>query len=322
MNIYQRAREYGYINARLRAARPHLLTHRVMENLCDVQSVDAMVEILMGTAYGPYLDELRLKHKGVMLISHAVMKRFSEKTGMIERMMKDDNKRKMLYVVIGRFDVYNLKNLFLEVMKGRKFGSYVNAGDVRRKLDALREIKDVELLCRIVSNMGYAISKESKTYDRIVEDVERSYYERICALKKLCDAHDEWEVKKYIESIIDYKNFDIAIRKEKEVKFIDGGSIHASQIINAISKGREALIKLFGLQKLYSESNEDLSWMEELYDRMMLKDIIRKGNVNPFSLAGVIGFIKLLDIERRNIRSIAVAKNVLSAEQIKRKIIW
>lgn len=322
MNIYQRAREFGYINARLRAARPQFLSRRTLENLCDVQSVDAMIEILMSSAYAPYIEGLRSKHKGVMLISQAVLKRFIEKAGMIERMVKEDDKKKILYVATGRFDVYNLKNLFLEVMKGRTFGEYLNAGEVYKRLPALREMKDAELLCRVVSNMGYHINKESKNYDQIVDDIERAYYAKIYTLKPLCDTHDEWEVKQYIEDVIDYKNFDIAIRRGSDGEFIEGGSVPIKLIKKAAKNGRDHIIKIFGLQKLYEKCSGDLSWMEELYDRKILASIIKRGNVNPFSLAGVIGFIKLLDIERRNVRSIAIAKKALSAEQIKSKIIW
>ncbi|MGC8923898.1 MAG: V-type ATPase subunit [Candidatus Micrarchaeia archaeon] len=321
VSVYERAKEYGYINARLRAARPLFLSKETLNTLCEVETVEGMVEVLAGTVYGPYIERFSAEHSGFMLVSKSVMHRFSEKIEQISRMVQDEQKRKLLYAATGRIEVYNLKVLFLEVMGKLRDGDYVEGGTFSgKRLELLRNVKDVELLKRIVANYGYMIDKGSVEYSEIAEDIEKSYYAMLEQLKKMC--FDESEVRGYIESIIDYKNFDLVIRKGKDARLLPGGKIDHKEILRALRNGQEGLLKLFGLEELYEQCNGSLSWLEEMYDREILKNAIREGSIKPFSMIGVIGFIRRLDVERRNIRSIAVAKGVLTSEEIKKRIIW
>ncbi len=325
-DIYIKAREFGYVNARLRAARPHLLSRETLESLCEVESVDSMLELLLNTAYGPYIDKLRTKYGGFELISKVVMERFSKKVAQIEGMVRDERKAALLYAATGKLEAYNLRMLFLEAFRGAGYSpDYIEAGRVSgRRLGLLRDVEDVALLKKIVSDMGYPIHKESEKYVEIVDDIERAYYERLNQLKSMCG--DEPEVRMYIEKMIDYKNFDLALRRMKgniaEPKFLEGGSVHESVIRKAMGGNAADVAEVFGIGDLYEKYGSDPSWLEEMYDRKLLEWAMSTGAAEPFSMIGIIGFIKRLDVERRNIRSIAIAKNILSADEIKKRIIW
>ncbi|MEM3364353.1 MAG: V-type ATPase subunit [Candidatus Micrarchaeia archaeon] len=323
-DINIRAREFGYANARLRAARTQFVDSATMNAMCDVATVDAMLELMLNTAYAEHIEALRTRYGGTMLVARALMERMGRKIAQIEGMVHNKRKLPLLYVAIGKIEVYNLKLLFLEAMKGGDFTyDYVPAGAISgRRLERLRAVKDIELLKRIVTEMGYTISSNSQEYAHIVDDIERAYYRRIAELKRLCE--DEPEVRIYIEKIIDYKNFDLALRAHKfgwNVTYISGGSVPLDKVKKASSEGIDAIVRLFGVGDIYDKSKGDLSWMEELYERKLMLWIMKAGNSNPFSMAGIIGFINRLDIERRNLRSIAVSKGVLKPEEIKPRLI-
>ncbi len=323
-DIYTRAREFGYANARLRATRPQLIDRATLDAMCDVGTMDAMLELMLNTAYGAHVETLRARHTGAMLVDRAVMERFSKKVAQIEGMVRDGKKLPLLYAATGRLEVYNLKLLFLEAIEGGDYASdYVQVGATSgKKLERMRAVKDVELLKRIVSDMGYSIGNETQKYAQIIDEIEKAYYERLAALKALCD--DEPEVRTYLEKLIDYKNFDLALRAHKfgsKVEYLGGGSVPKDKAKKASAEGVDALVKLYGLEDVYEKSKGDLSWMEELYDRKLMAWITKSGAANPFSMAGIIGFVKRLDIERRNVRSIAVSKGVLKPEEIKPRLI-
>ncbi|MCX8200461.1 MAG: V-type ATPase subunit [Candidatus Micrarchaeota archaeon] len=322
-DINIRAREFGYANARLRAARTQFVDSTTLNAMCDVATVDAMIELMLNTSYAEHVEALRTKYHGVMLVARALMERFGKKVAQIEEMVHNKEKVPLLYVAIGKIEVYNLKLLFLEAMKGRNFGDdYVPVGAVSgRRLERLRAVKDIELLKRIVTEMGYEISSESQEYAQVIDDIERAYYRRIARLKDVCA--DEPEVRMYIEKIIDYKNFDLAIRTRKfgwKITYLSGGSVPVDKIKKACAEGDEALVRLFGVADIYEKSKGDLSWMEELYERKLMQWIMKVGSANPFSMAGIIGFINRLDVERRNLRTIAVSKGVLKPEEIKPRL--
>jgi vacuolar-type H+-ATPase subunit C/Vma6 len=323
-DIYTRVLEFGYANARLRATRPQLIDRATLDAMCDVGTMDAMLELMLNTAYGAHVESLRARHKGAMLVDRAVMERFSKKVAQIEGMVRDREKLPLLYAATGKLEVYNLKLLFLEAIEGGDFTSdYVQVGAASgKRLERMRAVKDVELLKRIVSDMGYSIGNETLKYAQIIDEIERAYYERIAGLKALCD--DEPEVRTYLEKLIDYKNFDLALRAHKfgsKVEYLDGDSVPKDKARKASAEGVDALVKLYGLADVYEKSKGDLSWMEELYDRKLMMWITKSGAANPFSMAGIIGFVKRLDIERRNVRSIAVSKGVLKPEEIKPRLI-
>gem|GEM_PF-4641423 len=324
-DIYTRAQQFGYINARLRAARPQLIDSATLGAMCEVESVEAMIELLLPTAYGPYIESLRTRYSGALLVSRAVMERFSKKVAQIEGMIKNNRKRPLLYAATGQLELYNLRLLFLEAMEGGDYSSeYVQVGSISgKRLERMRAAKDIDLLKKIASEMGYTISTDSTRYAQIVDDMERAYYKRIAELKALCD--DEPELRICLEKMIDYKNFDLAVRALKfgsTVKYIAGGEVPIDKTKKAVGEGMEALVKVYGLEKVYEKSKGDLSWTEELYDREIMLWITKASVANPFSMAGVIGFIGRLDIERRNLRSIVVSKGVLKPEEIKSKLIW
>jgi len=101
-----------------------------------------------------------------------------------------------------------------------------------------------------------------------------------------------------------------------------GGLVPTDAIKKGMKLGVEEVVELFGIREEYGKCEGNLSWLEEMYDRKLLKWVVRSGSANPFSVIGIVGFVRLLDIEARNVRSIAVAKSVFGPDEIKGKIIW
>ncbi len=316
--------KFGYVNARLRASRSLYLTEPVFNDLVDVKTVAAMAEILSTTAYGDFLKDLQTRYTGPELIGKVVLRRFTTKIEHIKSMVPLD-KRYLLYVVLGKYDVSNLKILFLEHFNKTDFKSeYVRTGYYFNwpTLKKMRDVTDLKHLINIVKDKGYHINDDSKTYSQIIEDIERSYYNNLKILKY--EDIEEFEVRGYIEKLIDHKNFDFALRRtvfNYDLEYLEGGSISKDKLKTGEFKNIEDVVKFFNVENMCKESCNDISWLEELYDRKITSWVIHQAFTKPVSVIGVIGYIRRLDNERRNIRSIAVSKGIMSPEEIKAKLI-
>jgi vacuolar-type H+-ATPase subunit C/Vma6 len=324
MDYVKKHIQFGYVNARLRASRALYLSESTLNDLIDVKTVNAMTEILSNTAYSEYLKELQTRYSGTELINKVVLRRFTNKLEHIKGMVVLE-KRHLLYVALGKFDVYNLKILFLEHFKKEEYKSeYVWAGYNFNwpTLKKMRDVTDLKHLINIVRDKGYYISDDSKTYSDIIEDIERSYYNNLKSLKY--DCYEELEVRSYIEKLIDHKNFDLALRKTAfnyNLDYLEGGSIEKEKLTSHEFKTIEEVVSFFNVENFCDETCGDLSWLEELYERKITDWVIHQAFTKPFSIIGVIGYIRRLDNERRNIRSIAISKGVMAPEEVKAKLI-
>lgn len=324
MDYIKKHTDFGYVNARLRASRSLFLTESTLNDLIDVKSVAAMIEILSNTAYGDFLKDLQTRYSGSELIGKVVLRRFTNKVEHIKSMVVLE-KRPLLYVVLGKYDVYNLKILFLEFFNKEDFKSdYVRTGYHFNwpTLKKMRDVTDLKHLINIVKDKGYYISDDSKTYAEIIEDIERSYYNNLKCLKNEC--YEDLEVKGYIEKLINHKNFDLALRKTAfnyKIEYLEGGSIPKSNLNTQDFKSIEEVVKFFDVEHFCGETCGDISWLEELYERKITEWVIHKAFVKPVSIIGVVGYIRRLDNEQKNVRSIATAKGIMSPEEIKNKLI-
>jgi vacuolar-type H+-ATPase subunit C/Vma6 len=324
MDYVKKHIQFGYVNARLRASRSLYLSESTLNDLIDVKTVTAMTEILSNTAYSEYLKNLQTRYSGPELISKVVLRRFTNKVEHIKSMVVLE-KRHLLYVVLGKYDVFNLKILFLEHFNKEEFKSdYVRTGYNFNwsTLKKMRDVTDLKHLINIVKDKGYHIREESKTYSEIIEDIERSYYNNLKSLKHEC--YDELEVRTYIEKLIDHKNFDLALRKTAftyDLEYLEGGSINKEELSVQDFKTIEDVVNFFKVENFCGEKCGDISWLEELYERKITDWVIHQAFTKPFSIIGVVGYIRRLDNERRNIRSIAVSKGIMTPEEIKAKLI-
>ena len=120
------------------------------------------------------------------------------------------------------------------------------------------------------------------------------------------------------------KNFDLALRRTAfnyKVEYLEGGSFKKETLNVQEFKNIEDVVKFFNVENFCKESCNDISWLEELYERKITNWVIHQAFTKPFSIIGVIGYIRRLDNERRNIRSIAVSKGIMKPEDIKSKLI-
>ena len=324
MDFIKKHTQFGYVNARLRASRALYLNEDVLNDLTDVKTVNSMIEILSNTAYAEYMKDLQTRYTGPDLIGKVVLRRFTNKVEHIKNMVPLE-KRHLLYIVLGKYDVYNLKILFLEHFNKSDFKSeYVRTGYYLNwpTLKKMRDVTDLKHLINIVKDKGYHIRDESKTYSEIIEDIERSHYNNLKYLRY--KSYEEPEVSEYIKKLIDHKNFDLALRKtvfSYDLEYLEGGSFKKEMLGVQEFKTIEDVVSFFKVENFCNEKCGDISWLEELYERKITDWVIHQAFTKPFSIIGIVGYIRRLDNERRNIRSIAISKGIMKPDEIKAKLI-
>jgi len=109
---------YGYSNARVRAMRTLLLTHRQAEDLLKVKTSAAVCEYLSRTAYREDFSHMPAKITDEERVEIAVSRNFARTAQMLLRITPGQSKM-TLRAFLSRYDVHNVKTILLAKKLGR-----------------------------------------------------------------------------------------------------------------------------------------------------------------------------------------------------------
>jgi V/A-type H+-transporting ATPase subunit C len=127
------AGEYDYGNARLRAMKSRLLDRLVYEELLNTATFDELISALARTPYRPDVETALMRYGGARCIAEAVRLNVARECGQI-RSFFDGEPRRLIGVLLGRWDVFNLKTILRGHARGiptdQIVESLVPAGDL------------------------------------------------------------------------------------------------------------------------------------------------------------------------------------------------
>jgi V/A-type H+-transporting ATPase subunit C len=103
-------RDYGYGNARVRGMRSRLLAPRFFDELMETSDLMKIIQMLIGTEYGPYIEAAIIKGRTPAAMDEALR---DNMVGTFQKIMGFLNAEayKLVGTLLGRWDLFNLKSI-------------------------------------------------------------------------------------------------------------------------------------------------------------------------------------------------------------------
>ncbi len=89
----------------------HLLDPAVFEILILKPDVESIITELTNTAYKDEIEKARVQYHGIMCIEVALRRDFTAAFRKILRFMKGDESEKYIKILLGRWDIQNIKTI-------------------------------------------------------------------------------------------------------------------------------------------------------------------------------------------------------------------
>lgn len=130
--------DYGYCNARVRGMRSRLLKTSYLEDLMTAQDLSAIIQSLLTTEYGPYLESRLLHGRTAQQIDLALrddmVETFQKVLGML-----NDEALELVEVLLGKWDLFDVKTVV------RGLHMELPSDEIAESLIALGRLSQVEL---------------------------------------------------------------------------------------------------------------------------------------------------------------------------------
>jgi len=334
--------DHGYANARIRAMKAQLLESSVFEKMLAMKDLPEIIVALDNTSYGSEIHEEVLKVGGLIGIEEGLRASTSAELQKILNIINPEAK-KMIEVLLGRWDVQNLKT----ILRGQHIGgnkaeiisSLTPAGCIHDSvLQELADQTDIRATIDLMATWSIPYSKpltaEYGNYRQNLElqilefALDKFYYHN--ALSRLKGKSlDTQLVREVITREIDLTNIMTLLRltreelssTEKEKYLLEGGrwlgrekllklsqEQDADDLIVALRKSAYGKILEEGWQFFLTSGN--FSVIERRLENYVIKKNIALFRADPLSIALIIAYIWAKLNEVVNLRILIRGKEV------------
>jgi V/A-type H+-transporting ATPase subunit C len=318
----------------------HLLDPSVFEILILKPDVESVITELTNTAYKDEIEKARVQYHGIMCIEVALRRDFSAAFRKILRFMKGDESEKYIKILLGRWDVQNLKTILrgknIHIPSAEILECLIPAGELD-EITMVELIKqpDVKAVIDLLATWGISYAKpltrnfkeysEKRDLAILEYAIDRYYYKN--ALKAVNgESYDDRLVRDMVMTEIDVTNIKIVLKmirdkidvEEVQGYLIEGGtSLTPEKLLAMVKTGTlEGAIKLlettpYGfLTKVPNDilKTGNISVLEKELEKYLIKLGISRFLGDPLSIAIPIAYIWAKYNEITNIRIIARCK--------------
>ncbi|MDR7413817.1 MAG: V-type ATPase subunit [Armatimonadota bacterium] len=325
--------DFGYINARVKGMRSRLLPPGRLEELLGLPDLDAFLQALVHTPYGPELQEALTRYQGLRAVDEALARAF-QKAARRVLSFADGKPRTLIQVLLMQWDVHNLR----AVLRAKHAGYPPEAveptlvpaaelSDVR--LRELLQQPDVPAVLATLATWAHplaealtaALAEYYASKDLLVLELalDRAYY--TWALQAARGrGYDASRVAELVRTQLDFTNVKTAFKlqqlpdlapEQREQFFLEGGAVVSREVFRNLADPRTAEvgireIRARGIQPEGRTPAEVERWLEHEAIRRMADLYLG----DPLGVDVVVGYLTLLANEVRNLRLIARSKAV------------
>lgn len=328
------ASDLSYFNARVRAMRGALFRKADYEPLMRLESVDALVERLKATEYGPFIEAAFTRYpEALEALSNALLADLAESFGQLWK-IAPDGARPLLKAVFSNWEVFDLKTLVRGLSRGVKREEIkavlVPAGEFdMASLNTLLSSKDLPDLVGFLETWGspYAgvLKPGLKEYQRSGRIIEMELGADIRTNRLLLEAlsagaADGRIMRDWLALKADLQNaltlFKIAGEGYAEGAasgfFIEGGSkLKRSSFVKLSGiKGKEELLSALKetggsvIKNVLDGAGPDPMLMEEIAEDAIKQRLKALSIIDPLSIALPASYIYMKVREIKNLRLI------------------
>jgi V/A-type H+-transporting ATPase subunit C len=335
--------DYGYINARIRAMKSRLLDRPFFEKLMGEEQIHAIIAHLQATDYGKHIEEARaLETSEIAAVEEGIRRRLTQTYAGVFTMVGGVPKR-LLGIVLARWDVYNVKTVLRGKFSGASLEEVVKSfvPVCKLKEPLLKEMMKqpdikavVDLL--ITWNSEYYPPLRATLSDVFATNsltnmevaLDKFYFERsLSFLKRGLEDESFRIVAAFLKTEIDILNIltllkivwnqippaesgELFIRDGLEIKGEDFLSAASSRDVDEIfakfanTNYRELLDQA---KQRFSQTGT-LPGVERVFEQFMMERGAAMFRKSPLSIAPVIGYLWLKLCETMNLRAICRGK--------------
>ncbi len=338
------ASPYAVALGRLRSDFPAFFSPETFAQLLATRDLDALLQFLESTPYGPEVNQARATHQGIALVEIALNRTLIRRNHLAWAATPFAG-RAAVGAYLRRWDLENLELIFASRLEGRTVsetddhlissrerpaglaGGVLTLDDYR----ALLEQPTVEALASALVRFGYGatilplVEEFRRTRDifPLRFALEADYYRTVLDALKFFQG-DEGIVRRFVQSEIDVRNELVALKGKLAelpfdrvaVRFIDGGTLARSTFEEwYASGGLPALLDRIGstlappapLADVYRAS-DGLAEVEAILWRERARAEFARLRSFPLSLSVIFAYLLRAELEWRDVRRIAFAR--------------
>jgi len=318
----------------------HLLVPSVFETLILKPDVESVIAELGNTAYKDEIDKASVQYTGITCIEVALRRDFSAAFRKILRFMKGDESEKYIKILLGRWDVQNIKTILrgknIHIPSAEILECLIPAGELddTTMIELIKQ-PDVKAVIDLLAtwSISYAkpLTRNFKEYSEkrdlaVLEyAIDRFYYKNALRAVK-GENYDDCLVREMVMTEIDVTNIKNVLKmirdkidvEEVRSYLIEGGiSLDTDKLLTMARAGTlEGAIKLLEttpysfLSKVPDEILKagKISVLEKELEKYVIKLGISRFLCDPLSIAIPIAYIWAKYNEITNIRIIARCK--------------
>lgn len=333
--------DYGYVNARVRGMRAHLLTKEFFMRLVEAENFEALHNLFDQTVYRREINEAVLMNperpdydQALSLNLFSSFKKILDSTG--------GKPHRLVTILLSRYDIQNIKT----IMRGKKGGAVPSeivsmlvplgsiSMDILQEMSGARELRNVlDILAE--NRIKYARPMLEKFPDFVRRDQDLAVLELALDKFYLKDVIDQLREKdKNVEMVrqifvgeIDLRNISTIVRirglrlEDHEVidLCIPGGTLSQEQFLELVRIGDVEQIVLAYPDPQYRRVLERALELYQLidvvaFDRELERELIRIGvgmsNVDVLGVGVIIGYMSAKQNEIINLRILLRGKMI------------
>lgn len=348
---------YAYANARSKALQSDLLTPARLESLASMKDFDEIAHELSLTIYKDDLSNLSVKYSGADLIEAAIHRNLVRAFKTVIALTPDDSKD-VIALILGRWDIRNINLIIASKALGYTFGSQSDVflysshdyplGPIAGALSYydLKGLIDMKDLSEVVQWVGARLGANFEPYlekfradgdfGSLLLQIELTYLRRLVTSMS-GRAGSDMRVVGALRARIDEKNI-IAVLKAKQLninaqdvqKFtVEGGKIGKQTLSdlfrsNNVEELVENLKPFYDLTDALNDYRKNgLVALENLLSKKITQKTIASLKVAPPSLASIVAFVMLKELEVENLTKIVRGKeNGVPDSDIKASLVF
>ena len=356
ISIENRAMKYGYANARVKGMKGLLLNPAFLEELINVRTIDAMVELLQRTHYKEELVKLSLNYSGSALVEIGTAMQFTKIVKKV-RILAPKDETAVIDGLLRRWDLLNLKTIINARRSGKKFDSikpYIfEVGSItKEELEKIASADENEVFMEIKkTDFGREMFSQSTAFfttpawnafnaavrnaDNFlqIQTILDSYFYLLMDKVLNYKNNDVQLIRKIIKKEIDAKNILIISRlklanfpKEKIKQYLIHGGTLKEYAINQIIEARDLIVIASIIKSKFHnidiKENPSLVELEILLEKAIAAEKVAAFHRSILSIGVLIGFLLLKEEELNNLRKIAKAKEYgISENEVKQMLV-
>ncbi len=324
--------DFPYINARVRAMRSRLLDPGRMEEFLVLPTLDALIQALTNSPYGPEVQDALTRYSGLRAVDDALARNFYHATTKVLG-FADGKVRALVESVLMRWDRANIRVILRGKHTGRPDDEILSnlfpAGALSEV--ALREMTSQPDVAGVLGALGgldhpfapalaagLAAYQKSKDLFDVELRLDRAYATYGLQIAK-GGGYNEQVVREFLQAELDATNVKTALklqgakaltRKDKARFYVPGGRLVSEELYLMLTDPTSAEQALIGLRVhgFPIKVVDDLAVVERELDLAMIREQTARYLGDPLSIDLLIAYFAMKYNEVVNLRLIARGK--------------